>query len=115
MYVLAYTDFPDVIVFRFDEMKTKISEMGCIAAYEYKMEDKWIVQKKYEYVDCELAWSTAGDWNTSLQYYYYNDPNKCSSCKSTRFMQGTYCLDCNSCTECNQIEMYCTCLKTNAH
>ena len=108
MFVVSYFDLPDEIVFTYDEMATKLAELGCLAAYEYKMEDRWVVKKKYFYIE-ELTWIDAGDWNIKPQYYSYGDPNNCSECGKSKFMQGNNCMSCNSCKTCNQIELHCSC------
>ena len=51
MYVVRYDDYPDVIVFSHSEMLSKLNEQGCIAAYEYRMDNTWVVQRKYFFLE----------------------------------------------------------------
>jgi hypothetical protein len=106
MYVVRYDDYPDVIVFSHSEMLSKLNEQGCIAAYEYRMDNTWVVQRKYFFLE-EIECVDAGDWNIPYNYLTYNDPNKCSTCKETKFMQGTTCLNCTACDVC--MEAICLC------
>ena len=109
MYVITYIDLPDTIVFTYKEMESKIIELGCQSVYEYKMEETgWVIKRKYTYLE-GISCVNAGDWNVPPQYYTYGDPNSCSCCKRSRYMQGNYCMLCNSCHECGMIEIECIC------
>jgi hypothetical protein len=110
MYVIAYDDIPDEIVFDFDKMEAKLSELGAICAYYYRFEGRsWYARHKYYLISHLVHEITAGDWNTSPQYMYYGDPNSCKTCKSQRFMQGNQCMSCNACRECKEIAKNCLC------
>jgi hypothetical protein len=109
MYVITYHDIPDEVVFTYEEMAKKIQETGCLGAYEYRMDNaKWIIQKKYFFIET-LTCVDAGDWNVRPRYYTYNDPNICQECDNYKYMQGNYCMDCNSCLKCGEIEINCIC------
>ena len=110
MYVIAYDDIPDEIVFDFDKMEAKLGELGAICAYYYRFEGRsWYARNKYYLISETVNEITAGDWNTSPQYMYYGDPNVCKTCKSQRFMQGNQCMSCTACRECKEIAKNCLC------
>jgi hypothetical protein len=110
MFVVAFSDLPDEIVFEFDVMIEKLKELGCVAAYHYRIEAaNWIVWKKYTYCDGVVHCVMAGDWNVCPTYFEYADPNNCRYCKVSKYMQGTYCMDCHSCPECGEVEINCLC------